>query len=79
VDIVTSGMTVAKILEINPLAAQILFRYGVRAFFNPNVANETLDNVSKLYSFELSAVLLELNKVITIGSGYLGSTEPLYR
>jgi hypothetical protein len=77
VDRVHSGMTIAKILEINPISAQILFRLGVRAFFNPGVANETLDNISHLYNFDLSAALAELNKILATGSIGLRSTNSL--
>jgi hypothetical protein len=65
------GMTVAKILEINPRAAQILFRYGLRSFFAPDVANETLEGLSQVYNFDLAAVLQDLNQLIKIGSSYL--------
>jgi hypothetical protein len=64
-------MTVAKVLEINPRAAQVLFRYGLRSFFAPGIANETLEGLSEVYQFDLTAVVQDLNQLIKIGSDFL--------
>jgi hypothetical protein len=65
------GMTVARVLEINPRAAQVLFRYGLRSFFSPGVANETLEGLSEMYQFDLFAVIHDLNQLIKAGSDFL--------
>jgi hypothetical protein len=65
------GMTIAKVMEINPRSAQVLFRYGLRSFFAPGVADETLEGLSEVYQFDLAAVVHDLNQLIKIGSDFL--------
>jgi hypothetical protein len=58
-----SYTTVAKVLEINPLAAQVLYRYGVRSIFSPGIAGQTLKQLSVTYAFDLEGLLKDLNEL----------------
>jgi hypothetical protein len=69
--IVFPDMTVARVLEINPMAAQVLFRHGVRSFFAPGIANETLENLSQKNHFNLSVLIRDLNEIIQVGTDFL--------
>ncbi len=69
--IIFPDMTVARLLEINPMAAQVLFRHGVRSFFAPGIANETLESLSQKNQFNLTALLNDLNEIIQIGTDFL--------
>jgi hypothetical protein len=69
--IIFPEMTVGKILEINPMTAQILFRYGLRSFFAPSVANATLEQLSHVYGFNLTTVIQDLNDCLYVRSDTL--------
>ena len=56
-------MTVAEILDLNPMAAQVLFRHGVRSFFSPCVKNETIEHLSEQFHFTITNVLEELDRL----------------
>lgn len=59
-------MTVASIFDVNPRAAQVLFRLGVRSLLSPFVINETLENLSQQFDFDLEQAMDELNKMIPL-------------
>ncbi len=64
-------MTVATLLDMNPMAAQVLFRYGVRSFFSPAIANETIEQLSQDYNFNLATAVEELNRLFPKSSDLL--------
>ena len=65
---ITPDMTMLEVLNINPRAAGIFFKYGIRTLFTPEISNQTLQHLCFTNNINISNLLEELNSLNTTGT-----------
>jgi hypothetical protein len=56
-------MTVSEVLDIDPHAARVFFRYGFRSLSDPSISFQTLKKLCQLHNQNLQSLLGDLEKV----------------